>query len=158
MLAAHAYLAALPEVDKKRIGIYGGSYGGYLTAQALARNSDLFAAGADRHGVHDWRESAKGGDNSGLWGLLPSELELAGKSSPVTHLDGWRSPLLLVHGDDDHAVKFAQSADLVARLRERGIEVETLVLPDEEHFFLRHATWLDVHRRTMDFFRRRLQP
>ena len=158
VLAAHAYLAAMPGVDKKRIGIYGGSYGGYLTAQALARNSDRFAAGADRHGVHDWRESAKGGDNSGLWGLRPDELELAGKSSPVTHLDGWRSPLLLVHGDDDHAVKFAQSADLVARLRERGVDVETLVLPDEEHFFLRHATWLDVHARTMDFFRRRMQP
>lgn len=158
VLAAHRYLAALPEVDRKRIGIYGGSYGGYLTAQALARDSGLFAAGVDRHGVHDWRESAKGGDNSGLWGLQPDELELAGASSPVGHLDGWRSPVLIIHGDDDRAVKFSQGVDLVTRLRERGVDVETLVLPDEEHLFLRHATWLDVHARTMAFFRTRLQP
>lgn len=158
VLAAHAYLAALPQVDRKRIGIYGGSYGGYLTAQALARNSDLFAAGVDRHGVHDWRESAKGGDNSGLWGLRPEELELAGRSSPVTHLDGWRSPVLIVHGDDDRAVKFSQGVDLVERLRARDVPVETLVLPDEDHWFLRHAHWLRAHRAAMAFFERQLEP
>lgn len=158
VLAAHAFLAKRTDVDAKRIGIYGGSYGGYLTAQALARNSDLFAAGVDRHGVHDWRESAKGGDNSGLWGLRPDELELAGKSSPVTHLDGWRSPVLVVHGDDDRAVKFAQGVDLVTRLRDRDVVVETLVIPDEEHLFLRHATWVDVHTRMLDFFTRTLEP
>ncbi|MBO9661415.1 prolyl oligopeptidase family serine peptidase [Dokdonella sp.] len=156
VLAAHAYLAARPDVDPARIGIYGGSYGGYLTAQALARDSDRFAAGVDRHGVHDWRESAKGGDNSGLWGLKPGELELAWQSSPVAKLDGWRSPVLLVHGDDDSAVKFAQTTDLAARLRERGVPIETLVLPGEEHMFLRHASWLEVYRRSADFFRRQL--
>ncbi|WP_075575173.1 S9 family peptidase [Lysobacter antibioticus] len=158
VLAAHAYLAKRDDVDARRIGIYGGSYGGFLTASALARNSDLFAAGADRHGVHDWRESAKGGDNSGLWGLRPDELELAWQSSPMAHVDTWRSPVLLMHGDDDRAVKFAQSVELVERLRARGAPVETLVLPDEDHFFLRHATWLQVHRSTMAFFRRHLQP
>ncbi|ALN61761.1 prolyl oligopeptidase family protein [Lysobacter antibioticus] len=158
VLAAHAYLAKRDDVDARRIGIYGGSYGGFLTASALARNSDLFAAGLDRHGVHDWRESAKGGDNSGLWGLGPDELELAWQSSPMAHVDNWRSPVLFVHGDDDRAVKFAQSVDLVERLRARGVPVETLVLPDEDHFFLRHATWLQVHRSTMEFFRRQLKP
>lgn len=156
VLAAQAYLAALPEVDAQRIGIYGGSYGGYLTAQALSRNSDRFAAGVDRHGVHDWRESAKGGDNSGLWGLKPGELELAWQSSPVSHLDGWRSPVLLVHGDDDSAVKFSQSTDLATRLRERKVPIETLVIPGEEHMFLRHASWLEVYRRSAEFFRRHL--
>lgn len=156
VLAAQAYLAKREEVDAKRIGIYGGSYGGFLTASALARNSDLFAAGVDRHGVHDWRESAKVGDNSGLWGLKPEELETAFKSSPVAHIDGWRSPVLIVHGDDDRAVKFAQSVDLVERLRARKVQVETLAIPDEDHFFLRHASWLQAHRSTMDFFRRHL--
>ncbi|RDZ29179.1 S9 family peptidase [Lysobacter silvisoli] len=158
VLAAQAWLAARSEIDARRIGIYGGSYGGYLTAQALARNSDLFAAGVDRHGVHDWRESAKGGDNSGLWGLKPDELELAGRSSPVTRVEGWRSPVLLVHGDDDRAVKFSQGVDLAERLRARGVPVQSLVLPDEDHFFLRYATWLQVHRSTMDFFQRHLKP
>ena len=158
VLAARAHLAGLADVDASRIGIYGGSYGGYLTAQALSRNSDLFAAGVDRHGVHDWRESAKGGDNSGLWGLKPDELEVAGTSSPVAHIDGWRSPVLFVHGDDDRAVKFSQSIDLVERLRTRGAPVETLVIPDEDHFFLRYATWMQVHRSTMAFFERQLKP
>ncbi|KRA72855.1 hypothetical protein ASD78_14665 [Lysobacter sp. Root667] len=158
VLAARAHLAGLADVDASRIGIYGGSYGGYLTAQALSRNSDLFAAGVDRHGVHDWRESAKGGDNSGLWGLKPDELEVAGASSPVARIDGWRSPALFVHGDDDRAVKFSQSVDLVERLRARGAPVETLVIPDEDHFFLRYATWMQVHRSTMDFFERQLKP
>ncbi|MGO1068606.1 prolyl oligopeptidase family serine peptidase [Lysobacter sp. CA199] len=158
VLAAQAWLAQRADVDPRRIGIYGGSYGGFLTASALARNSDLFAAGVDRHGVHDWRESAKGGDNSGSWGIKPDELETAFKSSPVAHIDGWRSPVLIVHGDDDRAVKFAQSIDLVGRLRERKLPVETLVVPDEDHFFLRYATWLQVHRSTMDFFRRHLPP
>ncbi|KWS07237.1 tolB protein precursor [Lysobacter capsici AZ78] len=157
VLAAQAYLAKREDVDARRIGIYGGSYGGFLTASALSRNSDLFAAGVDRHGVHDWRESAKGGDNSGLWGLGPDELDLAFKSSPVAFVDGWRSPVLFVHGDDDRAVKFSQSIDLVERLRARKAPVETLVIPDEDHFFLRYATWLAVHRSTMDFFRRHLQ-
>ena len=158
VLAAHAYLASRPDVDPSRIGIYGGSYGGYLTALALAHDSELFAAGVDRHGVHDWRESAKGGDNSGLWGLMPDELELAGESSPVTRVQDWKSPVLIVHGDDDSAVKFAQSADLVARLRAQGTPVETLVLPGEEHLFLRHASWLQVYRRSADFLGRHLAP
>ena len=158
VLAARAWLAARADVDAKRIGIYGGSYGGYLTAQALARNSDLFAAGVDRHGVHDWQISAQGGDNSGLWGLRPDELEVAEASSPVARLDGWRSPVLVVHGDDDSSVKFAQGTDLVARLRARGVPVETLVVPGEEHMFLRHATWLQVYRRSADFLQRNLSP
>ncbi|SDW55167.1 Dipeptidyl aminopeptidase/acylaminoacyl peptidase [Lysobacter enzymogenes] len=158
VLAAQAWLAARSDVDARRVGIYGGSYGGFLTASALARNSDLFAAGVDRHGVHDWRESAKGGDNSGLWGLKPDELELAYQSSPMSRLDGWRSPALFVHGDDDRAVKFSQSIDLVERLRARRVPVESLVIPDEDHFFLRYATWLRVHRATEAFFDRQLRP
>jgi dipeptidyl aminopeptidase/acylaminoacyl peptidase len=158
VLAAQAWLAARADVDRTRIGVYGGSYGGFLTSMALARNSDLFAAGVDRHGVHDWRESAKGGDNSALWGLRPHELELAGRSSPVEHLDGWRSPVLVIHGDDDRAVKFSQGIDLVRRLRDRDVPVEALVFPDEDHWFLRHAHWLRAHRAAMVFFEKHLRP
>lgn len=157
LLAARAWLAARPDVDSSRIGIFGGSYGGYLTSLALARDSKLFAAGVDRHGVHDWRESAKGGDNSGLWGLQADELELAGSSSPITRIADWRSPVLVIHGDDDPAVLFAQSTNLVTALRRQQVPVETLVLPGEHHFFLRHASWLQVHERTLDFFTRHLQ-
>src|SRR5256886_6669953 len=54
VVAGARYLQGLPYVDRKRIGIWGGSYGGLLTALALARNSDIFSAGVDSHGVHDW--------------------------------------------------------------------------------------------------------
>ncbi len=54
VMGAGLYMAARADVDPKRIGVWGGSYGGYLTAMALSRSSDLFAAGVDLHGVHDW--------------------------------------------------------------------------------------------------------
>ncbi|MEI2428863.1 prolyl oligopeptidase family serine peptidase [Lysobacter yananisis] len=156
VLAAQAWLAARADVDPRRIGIHGGSFGGFLTALALARDSAKFAAGVGRHGVHDWREAAKGGDNSALWGLRPDELELAWRSSPAFDAPRWRSPLLLIHGDDDRAVRYVHSLALAAELRARGVAVETLALPDEDHVFARHASWLRAHRSTMAFFRRHL--
>lgn len=158
VLAAHAHLAAMEQVDPTRIGIYGGSYGGYLTSLALARDSRRFAVGVDRHGVHDWREAAKGGDATALWNLQPGELETAGQSSPMSRIDDWRSPVLVIHGDDDPQVLFNQSTNLVGGLRDRGVPVETLVLPGEHHFFLRHASWVQVLERSGEFLGRHLNP
>lgn len=156
VLAGHAFLTTLPGVDPKRIGIWGGSYSGLLTAQALARDSDKFAAGVDIHGVHDWRvvgETEQGGG----WGLSGEKtLKRAYDSSPVAHIAGWRSPVLLIHGDDDRSVNFAQSVDLLVRLRARHVDVETLSFPDEEHDFLRAATWVRAGDAILDFFDRRL--
>lgn len=157
VLAGHAFLTHLPEVDPKRIGIYGGSYGGYLAATALARNSDLFAAGVDFHGVHDWVQKAKEWPGAG-WGLDPSLYERAYQSSPVAAVGSWRSPVLFIHGDDDRSVPFDQTTDLVSRLREAGVPVETLIFPDEEHGFLRYASWLRAYRATADFLIRTLYP
>ena len=106
VLGAGRYLADLPAVEADRIGLWGGSYGGYLTAMGLSRASDLFAAGVDIHGVHDW--------NRTIQGFIPSyepehheeQRRLAFESSPLSTVDGWRSPVLLVHGDDDRNVPF----------------------------------------------------
>src|SRR5439155_1331891 len=118
--AAAAYLRSQPRVDASRIGIYGGSYGGYLTALALARNSDLFAAGVDIHGVHDWTtERARGMLERQRYEQAPdvaAALDTAWRSSPVSSVGTWRSPVLLIHGDDDRNVRFAQSTDLARRL------------------------------------------
>ncbi|MBM5811305.1 MAG: S9 family peptidase [Gammaproteobacteria bacterium] len=156
LLAAAAWLRARPDVDPARIAIWGGSYGGLLTALALARSSDLFAAGVDLHGVHDW--SQYGFSQVGLnpWPLDAGEQRMLHAASPVADVNGWRSPVLVVTGDDDSAVNVRQSVDLVARLRERGVAVETLLLPDEEHDLRRHASWLAVARAMEDFLRRRL--
>ncbi|HUF77454.1 MAG TPA: prolyl oligopeptidase family serine peptidase, partial [Thermoanaerobaculia bacterium] len=83
-------------------------------------------------------------------------MDTAYSSSPVADLTTWSSPILLVHGDDDRNVLFAQTTDLVQRLRDAGIRHEALVLPDEVHGFLRHESWLRVFRATADFFEREL--
>jgi len=154
--AAGEYLRGLPQVDAKRIGIYGGSYGGYLTALALARDSDLFAAGVDIHGVHDF--TADGGRRFGgaEWRYEKDDrekaAEVAWKSSPVSAIAGWRSPVLLIHGDDDRNVRFAQTVDLVRRLDRAGVPFEELVIPDDTHHFMRHANWTKVNAATAAFF------
>jgi dipeptidyl aminopeptidase/acylaminoacyl peptidase len=152
VVAAGKFLQARPDVDPKRIGLWGGSYGGYLTALGLGRNSDLFAAGVDFHGVHDWPTDNWDGKN------IPPDLnKLAHDSSPVTAVDTWKSPVLFIHGDDDRNVYFTQTVDLTARLREKGVEIEQLIFPDEIHDFLLHRDWLAAYHATADFFDRRLK-
>src|SRR5205807_7867592 len=145
------YLQSRADVDGKRIGLWGGSYGGYLTAMGLARNSDLFAAGVDMHGVHDWPTDNWDGKN-----ISPELTKLAHDSSPVTAVDTWKSPVLFIHGDDDRNVYFTQTVDLVARLRARNVEIEQLIFPDEIHDFLLHKDWLAAYHATADFFDRKL--
>jgi dipeptidyl aminopeptidase/acylaminoacyl peptidase len=152
IVAAGKYLQARADVDAKRIGLWGGSYGGYLTALGLARNSDIFAAGVDTHGVHDWPTDNWDGKN-----IPPDLVKRAHESSPVTSVDSWKSPVLFIHGDDDRNVYFTQTVDLVARLRERNVEIEQLVFPDEIHDFLLSRHWIEAYRATTDFFDRHFQ-
>jgi dipeptidyl aminopeptidase/acylaminoacyl peptidase len=163
VVAAAKYLAGRPDVDASRIGIWGGSYGGYLTALGLARNSDLFAAGVDLHGVHD-RTAGLGERFRALQAQyekpadLDKAIEVMWKSSPVADIATWRSPVLLIHGDDDRNVQVSQTVDLAQRLRVKGVRFEELLIPDEIHDFLRYATWLTVSRAATDFLTKELQP
>ncbi|MDQ3908463.1 MAG: prolyl oligopeptidase family serine peptidase [Acidobacteriota bacterium] len=154
VVAGAKYLRSRPEVDDRRIGLWGGSYGGYLTAMGLARNSDIFAAGVDFHGVHDWSTPV-----AGLRVALDSgeRARLARESSPIASVDKWKSPVLLIHGDDDRNVAFAQTVMLVRRLRDQGVEFEQLIFPDEVHDFLRHDHWVQAYHATADFFDRHLK-
>jgi dipeptidyl aminopeptidase/acylaminoacyl peptidase len=160
--AAAEYLRGLPQVDGSRIGIYGGSYGGFLTALALARDSDVFAAGVDIHGVHDWTaERARGLMTREQYEQAPDvmrALEAAWESSPVSSMATWRSPVLVIHGDDDRNVRFSQSTDLVRRLEAHGVPHETLVIPGDTHHFMRHANVLTVYGAAAEFLERRLMP
>ncbi|HET6928823.1 MAG TPA: prolyl oligopeptidase family serine peptidase, partial [Candidatus Acidoferrum sp.] len=149
VLAAGKYLQSRPDVDPKRIGLWGGSYGGYLTALGLGHNSDLFAAGVDIHGVHDWPTDNWEGKN-----ISPELTKLAHTSSPVSAVDTWKSPVLFIHGDDDRNVIFSQTVDLAARLRARGVHIEQLVFPDEVHDFLLYSSWQRALQACSDFFDR----
>ncbi|NIO47869.1 MAG: prolyl oligopeptidase family serine peptidase [Candidatus Aminicenantes bacterium] len=158
IVAAGRYLQKRPEVDPSNIGLWGGSYGGYLTALGLARDSELFAAGVDLHGVHDWSLRGRRRDGGG-WGISGEDLmSSAYQSSPVADVYYWSSPVLFIHGDDDRNVDFIQTTDLVQRLRKLGkAHIEILVFPDEVHGFLRHDIWLKVYKATADFFNRFLK-
>lgn len=155
VVAAAKHLQTLAEVDANKIGLWGGSYGGYLTAMGLSRNPEIFKAGVDVHGVHDWSFNGQGATNS--WGLQRVEAELALKSSPVADLSKWIAPVLFVHGDDDRNVNFQQSIDLAEKLRDKNVPVEVLVLPDEVHGFLRYESWKQVFDKAKDFFDRNLK-
>lgn len=154
VLAGGRWLAAQKQVDPRRIGIWGGSWGGYLTALALARNSDLFAAGADFHGVHTMVRPVE--LNLSPQAQVKAQ-QLQWESSPMGSIDKWRSPVLLVHGDDDRNVRFSQSLLLARELAARRIPFEELVFPNERHEFLRYADWLTAYRATIDFFDRQLK-
>ncbi len=141
VLAGGKYLQTRPDVDPDRIGIWGLSYGGVLTAQALARNSDLFKAGVDLAGVH-------------LWGSSLDPEEVSFKSSVVGAIEGWKSPVLLVHGDDDRNVAFQQTTGLVQLLRQRDVYYELIVFPDDTHESMLHSRWMYTLGRMETFFRK----
>ncbi|HKZ03775.1 MAG TPA: alpha/beta fold hydrolase [Pyrinomonadaceae bacterium] len=153
--AAGELLRGLQQVDSKRIGIYGGSYGGFLTALALARDSELFAAGVDIHGVHNWTAERAQPLLENRYEKAPDTqhaLDLAWQSSPISSIATWKSPVLVIHGDDDRNVRFSQTTDLVRRLEKAGVPFEELVIPDDTHHFLRHANSVKVNSATAAFF------
>ncbi len=151
VVAAGKYLQRRDDVDAKLIALWGGSYGGYLTALGLGRNSDLFAAGSDFHGVHEWPADNWEGKH-----IPPDLVKLAHDCSPEAAVSTWKSPVLFIHGDDDRNVMFSQTVDLVARLRAQGVSIEQLIFPDEVHDFLLNRSWLKAYQATSDFFDRKL--
>jgi dipeptidyl aminopeptidase/acylaminoacyl peptidase len=161
VVAGAKYLQSLSEVDPAKIGLWGGSYGGFLTAMGLARNSDIFKAGVDFHGVHDWSIFLTQRPYFGSVASKPPDEEaavkLAWESSPDASIEKWKSPVLLIQGDDDRNVPFSQTVDLVQRLRAQHVAFEQLVLPDEIHGFLMFKSWVRAYGATADFFDRTLK-
>jgi dipeptidyl aminopeptidase/acylaminoacyl peptidase len=156
VLAGALFLRAQPGIDGARLGIWGGSYGGYLTAMALARASGTFKAGVDYHGVHDWNLEFSNPPFTRDYVATGKRLDRAFAASPMADVATWRSPVLLIHGDDDHNVPFVETVRLAEKLRLQGVPLETLILPDEIHGFLLHRSWLRAYAATLEFFERRL--
>jgi dipeptidyl aminopeptidase/acylaminoacyl peptidase len=141
VVAGGKYLQARSDVDPNRVGIWGLSYGGVLTSQALARNSDIFKAGVDLAGVH-------------LWGSSLDPDSVSFKSSTIGAIDGWKSPVLLVHGDDDRNVAFQQTTGLVQLLRQRDVYYELIVFPDDTHESMLHSRWMYTLGRMETFLKK----
>ena len=147
VLAGAKYLQNRPEVDPESIGKWGLSYGGLLTAMALARNSDIFKVGVDMAGVHDWSRLR---DN-----LNEGMRKKARESSPVADVKTWTSPVLFIHGDDDRNVPFQQTTDIVQKLRAKGdVYIELMIAPDEPHEFLLYKNRMEAYHRTFEFINR----
>jgi len=145
VLAGGKYLQSRPDVDPNRVGIWGLSYGGVLTAQALARNSDVFKVGVDLAGVH-------------LWGSSLDPDNVSYQSSAIAAIDTWKSPVLLVHGDDDRNVQFSQTTGLVQLLRAHNVYHELIVFTDDTHEPLLHKRYLYAFTRLEEFISRFLKP
>ncbi len=141
VLAGGKYLQSRADVDPNRVGIWGLSYGGLLTSQALARNSDIFKAGVDLAGVH-------------LFGSSLDPESVSWKSSTVGAISGWKSPVLLIQGDDDRNVAFQQMTGLVQMLRQRDVYYELIVFPDDVHESLLHSRWIYTLGRMETFLRK----
>jgi len=154
---AGLYLRSRPDVDGGKIGVWGGSYGGYLTALALARASDMFAAGVDFHGVHDWNIELQNWQPKYNPDSDQQAERIAWESSPLASVKTWRSPVLLIQGDDDRNVQFSQTVRLAAALRAQGTPFEEHVFPDEIHGFLLERSWITAYGLTADFFNRHLK-
>ena len=157
VIAAGKYLQSRKDVNKKRIGLWGGSYGGYLTAMGLARNSDIFSAGVDIHGAHDWNIIIKNFRPTYNPQARQDFAKKAFNSSPMAFVENWESPVLLIHGDDDRNVPFSESVDLAEELRKHDVYFEQLIFPDEVHGFLLHENWIRTFEATDDFFKRMLK-
>lgn len=147
------YLRSRCDVEPNHIGIWGGSWGGFLTAMALARASDLFSAGVDMSGVHDWNI-----DNPQNYAISDrvanpnARWQLAWRSSPLSSVKTWHSPVLLIQGDDDRDVPFLQTVVLAAALRKQNVPLQELIFPDGVHDFLLHRHWVAAYAATAKFF------
>ena len=160
--AAGLWLRRQAFVDTTKIGIYGGSYGGFLTALALGKDSKLFAAGVDFHGVHDWLgQSSLTTAFKDKYEKAPDydlALKTAWLSSPVAYVDKWKSPVLIIQGDDDRNVRVSQSIDLVNRLEKKGVPFEKMMIVDDTHEWMKFSNAVTVYGAAADFFVRKFMP
>ena len=157
LLAAGVYLQKRKDVVSNKIALWGGSYGGYLTAHGLSQAPLLFAVGVDIHGVHNWNDEIPTFAPWYDYAKFPAMAKLALLSSPVTHIKNWKAPVLLIHGDDDRNVPFSESVNFAELLRKQNVMVEKLILPDEIHSFLLHKNWIKVYDASFEFISKKLK-
>src|SRR5215467_9025937 len=150
---AITYLRGRQDVDSHRLGIWGGSYGGFMTALGLSRASDAFAAGVVYSGIHNWStflsslgEPIDGGDAN----------RRAMESSPIATINQWHSPVLVVQADDDRPVPSRQATELIEGLRSHNIDHDVIMIPNEIHDMARYSSWMRLFNAADVYFDRHL--
>jgi dipeptidyl aminopeptidase/acylaminoacyl peptidase len=153
------HLAKRGEIDAKRVGITGESYGGYMTLYALARSNGEWAAGVERYGMPDLLlDYDLSKERFGDWYVaqMGAPGELYKERSAINHLESLKAPLLILQGANDTNVPPAESELVYKKLKELGRDVEFVVYPEEGHGFTKRRTRVDFYRRLVDFFVKRL--
>lgn len=159
-VSAKTYLASLPYVDPDKIGIMGGSYGGYMVLAALAFRPEVFAVGVDLFGVANWFRTLN--SIPSWWEaqrqMLYTEIgdpvkdkKMLEENSPLLHADQIRKPLLVAQGANDPRVIKAESEDMVAAVRKNGVPVDYVVFPDEGHGFRKKKNEITAYRAVLEF-------
>jgi dipeptidyl aminopeptidase/acylaminoacyl peptidase len=156
VLGAVEYLRGLGNIDMERLGIWGISYGGFMTNMAMFLSPDTFAAGASFASVNDWQNYNAGYTEERL--TKPSQNpEAYRRSSPIYFSSMLKNPLLIVHGMVDNNVLFQDAVQLTEKLIQERKRFDQIYYPQESHAFVRDETWIDALRRTTDFFDRHLE-
>jgi dipeptidyl aminopeptidase/acylaminoacyl peptidase len=160
IVAAKDFLAGLPWVDGSRIGIVGGSYGGYMTVAALAFRPDVFKVGVDIFGVTNWVRTLQSipawwqANRRSLYDELGDpavDLERLQRISPLFHAGNIRKPMLVIQGANDPRVLQVESDEIVETVRKNGIPVEYLVFPDEGHGFSKRENRIAASKAIVSF-------
>jgi len=151
------YLAAEQHVDPRRIGVYGGSYGGFITLMAMFTTPDVFAAGAALRPVTDWAHYNHAYTSS-ILNEPPRDPEAYRRSSPIYFAEGLKGALLICHGMVDTNVHFQDSVRLAQRLIElRKENWELAAYPVENHAFEEETSWADEYKRILSLFEQNLR-
>ena len=163
---AKKYLSSLPYVDGKRVGIMGGSYGGYMVAAALAFQPEVFDVGVDIFGVTNWVRTLQSippwweAGRQSLYdeiGNPETELDMLKATSPVFHADKIRKPLIVIQGKNDPRVIKAESDDLVAAVKKNDVPVEYIVFDDEGHGFTKKKNQIAAYGAIVAFLDQHLK-
>jgi dipeptidyl aminopeptidase/acylaminoacyl peptidase len=150
------YAAGLRTIDMKRVGIWGSSYGGFMTGMAMFLAPDAFRAGAAFSAVNDW-ENYNAFYTEQRLGKPQEYPEAYRRSSPILFSSGLKNPLLIVHGMVDSNVMFQDAVQLAEKLIHEAKPFEQAYYPEENHIFVREETLRDAFRRAAEFFDRHLQ-
>jgi dipeptidyl aminopeptidase/acylaminoacyl peptidase len=150
------YLRGLGNVDMRRIGIWGVSYGGFMTNMAMFQSPDTFRAGASWAAVNDW-ENYNAHYTTERLGTPERNPEAYRRSSPIHFSSLLKNPLLIVHGMVDNNVLFQDAVQLTEKLIHEGKSFDQIYYPQENHGFVRDETLIDAYRRTAEWFAQHLK-
>ena len=157
-LAAKQFLVDTGYVDPKRVGITGGSYGGFMTLMAIGRAPDAFAAAVEQYGIIDWRTMWEHEDallhayQKSLLGSPDEFPKVYDATSPLTYIQQVKAPLLVLQGENDIRVPVGQARQVAQALKAKGNIVEAIYFPEEGHGFYKREHQQEALQRTVEWF------